>query len=167
MRRASGGNILTVPARIGLCFQALIAAAILTLPAWPQTNEKPWSGVLRNDAGAVIAGATVRLSAGDKQASAATDREGRFSFPAVAPGDYAIAVESQGKTATHSGRIQLPDERTAVLVLGFDGVLSLGQGEQREGTGGERLSDKEVSGLPLNKRDFRSEEHTSELQSLR
>src|ERR1022692_2820631 len=133
---------------------AAIAAAILTLPAWPQANEKPWSGVLRNDAGAVIAGATVRLSAGDKQASATTDRDGRFSFPAVAPGDYAIAVESQGRTATHSGRIQLPDERAAVLVLGSDGVLSLRQGEQREGTGGERLSGKEVSGLPLNKRDF-------------
>ena len=133
---------------------AAIAATILTLTAPAQTNEKPWSGVLRTDAGAAIAGAVVRLSSGSSEASAATDREGRFSFPSVVPGDYAIAVESQGRTTTHNGRVQLPDERAAVLVLGADGVLSLRQGDQREGTGGERLSGKEVSGLPLNKRDF-------------
>ena len=82
-----------------------IAAAILTLPAPAQTNARPWSGVLRNDAGAAVASAVVKLSSGDQHASATTDREGRFSFPAVTPGDYAIAVESQGKTTTHSGRI--------------------------------------------------------------
>ncbi len=48
----------------------------------------------------------------------------------------------------------MPDSRTANIVLGSTGAISLSSAEQRGGTGGERLSSKEVSELPLNKRDF-------------
>jgi Carboxypeptidase regulatory-like domain len=134
--------------------RAAITIALIAISLSAQNREAPWSGVLRNDAGAPVAEATIRLAAGAAHLSATTDREGRFSFPAVAPGDYSISVESRGATATYSARTQLPDNRAAVMVLGADGVLSIRMAEQHEATGGERLSGKEVSGLPLNKRDF-------------
>ena len=130
---------------------ALVAAAIALIA---QNREAPWSGVVRNQSGVAVAGAAVRLSAGAARLSAATDRDGRFRFSSIAPGAYWISVEARGVTATCAAPAQLPDDRPAVLTLGADGALTLRMGETHEGTGGERLSSKEVSGLPLNKRDF-------------
>src|SRR5450759_2834218 len=131
-----------------------ITIALFAISLSAQNREAPWLGVLRNDAGAPVAEATIRLSAGAVHLSATTGRDGRFSFPAVAPGDYSISVELRGATTTYPARTQLPDNRAAAMVIGADGVLSIKMGEQHEATGGERLSGKEVSGLPLNKRDF-------------
>jgi len=83
--------------------------ALIAISLSAQNREAPWSGVLRNDAGAPVAEATIRLAPGAAHLSATTDREGRFSFPAVAPGDYSISVEWRGATATYSARTQLPD----------------------------------------------------------
>jgi hypothetical protein len=133
----------------------LTVVLALAAVAWStQNKEAPWAGVIRNAAGTPIAEATVRLSAGAAHFEAATGRDGQFRFPSLAPGDYWISVQSGGLTATSSKPVQLPDGRPAALVLSADGVLSLRMGESHEATGGERLSSKEVSGLPLNKRDF-------------
>ena len=53
-------------------------------------------------------------------------------------------------------KLQLPgDGAKAILTLSADGSLSIAQDAgSREGTGGEKLSGKAVSSLPLNKRDF-------------
>lgn len=131
-----------------------VALAVAVIALGAQDAEAPWSGVLRNHAGEPLAGADVRLSARGVQLSASTGRDGLFLFPNVAPATYSISVQSGGITATCSTRVQLPDSRPVVLVLNADGQLALRIAEPREGTGGERLSSKEVSGLPLNKRDF-------------
>ncbi len=133
-------------------FAAAVAAALFQLSA--QNSNAPWSGVLRNEAGGPVAEATVRIAAGAAQLSAATDREGRFRFPSVAPGSYWVSVETGRTSAASSAPAQLPDARLATLTLGANGALSLRFGETNEASGGERLSSKEVSGLPLNKRDF-------------
>ncbi|HXK04557.1 MAG TPA: TonB-dependent receptor [Verrucomicrobiae bacterium] len=119
-----------------------------------QIKEGSWSGVLRDQSGAAIGCAILRLAAGSTHLSAATDKEGHFSFPAIPSGEYSLAIESRGAIATYATRLQLPDSRPAAIVLGSAGAISFSAAEQREGTGGQHLSNKEVSGLPLNKRDF-------------
>lgn len=118
-----------------------------------QTKEGPWSGVLRDESGTTISAGILRLAAGSAHLSATTDQEGRFIFPAIPPGEYSLTIESRGATANYATRLRLPDSRVAAIVLGSGGAIWLSAG-QREGTGGENLSSKEVSELPLNKRDF-------------
>ncbi|MBS1876669.1 MAG: TonB-dependent receptor [Acidobacteria bacterium] len=126
----------------------------LVLNLHAQPKEGPWSGVVRDESGGAVSRATVRLSAGAARLSAITDEAGHFVFDAVPSGEYSLAVDAHGVTASYPARLALPGARAAAIVLGTGGVLSLGAGEPRDGSGGERLSSKEVSGLPLNKRDF-------------
>ncbi len=131
-----------------------LAPVLFALILSAQTKEGSWSGVLRDQSGAAITNAVLRLSAGSTHLSATTDQEGHFSFRAIPSGEYSLAIESRGAAAKYATRLQLPDSRAAAIVLGSTGAVSFSAAEQREGTGGERLSSKEVSGLPLNKRDF-------------
>jgi hypothetical protein len=94
------------------------------------------------------------LTAGSTHLSATTDKKGRFGFRAVPSGEYSLAIECRGTTANYAKRLQLPDLRSAAMVLESTGTVLFLEAEQRKSTGGERLSNKEVSGLPLNKRDF-------------
>jgi len=56
------------------------------------------SGRLTDPQGKAVAGARLRLTAtfGGKTAEAATDLEGRFTFPSVAPGDYEVNASAAG-----------------------------------------------------------------------
>ena len=129
---------------------ALIAFALIV----PAQTEGLWSGVLCDSSGAAIANAVLRLSAGSTHLLATTDREGHFSFQQIPSGYYSVAIDWSGAAANYVARLQLPDSRAAVIVLGSAGDISFSAAEQPEGSGGERLSSKQVSGLPLNKRDF-------------
>ena len=131
-----------------------LALVLWALVLSAQPKEGPWSGVLRDESGAAIASAVLRLTAGSTRLAATTDQEGHFSFRAIPSGEYWLAIESRGTTTTYATRLELPDSRTAAIVLGAAGAISFRAAEQREGTGGQRLSSQEVSGLPLNKRDF-------------
>ena len=137
---------------------AVIAVVALTacglIPG--QENSKRWAGVLRDSGGNPIGAATLRLQSTDTVKTATTAQDGRFTFPELPAGEYAISVEYQGKTAGSSGKLQLPgDGSEAILQVSADGRVSLGQESgARAGTGGEQLSSKAVSSLPLNKRDF-------------
>jgi hypothetical protein len=121
-----------------------------------QRDTRTWAGVLRNSRSQAIAGATVRLQVGEAHATATTGKDGGFTFADLAPGSYSVAVEYKGASATLPRQIQLPgDGSTAVLELSSGGMLQLAvEAKPRESTGGEELSSKAVSELPLNKRDF-------------
>ena len=92
----------------------------------------------------------------------ATAKDGRFSFPNLAAGEYSVSVEYQGAVATAAHPIRLPgDNAEVVLVLSPDGSLSVSPAPKAsatpvvaQATGGNSLSSKAVSELPLNKRDF-------------
>lgn len=65
-----------------------------------------------------------------------------------------MSVDYQGKTAICPRKIQLPGAASEpVFQLSNDGSLTLLE-SSHQGTGGEQLSGKAVSSLPLNKRDF-------------
>ena len=134
--------------------QPVLALVLSAFALCAQPTERPWSGILRNESGGTIANAVLLLNTGSTHLSAKTDGEGRFSFPLVPPGEYSLAIESRGATANYATRLQLPDSRPALMVLGSTGAVSFSAAEQREASGGEHLSSKEVAGLPLNKRDF-------------
>ncbi|HLJ45601.1 MAG TPA: TonB-dependent receptor [Bryobacteraceae bacterium] len=121
-----------------------------------QRETKPWTGRLQDSRGEGISGAAVRLDSGSERASATTSQDGRFTFPALASGSYSIAVEINGRTLSCAQKAQLPSETSAVLELSNGGTLLAlrDEAKSREGSGGEQLSSKAVSELPLNKRDF-------------
>jgi hypothetical protein len=98
-------------------------------------------------------------SASDRTMTATTDAQGVFSFAELPAGNYAVRIRWHNKTATSREllRIQLGDHLTSSLVVpvaGGDLVIQTAAGEQPKASGGEKLSSREVSSLPLNKRDF-------------
>jgi hypothetical protein len=138
---------LAATAAIAILSGAIIPAA--------QPDAKPWSGILRDDRRQPIAGATVRLESGGHHETATTAQDGSFAFAALAPASYSIAVAYQGVTAACPQPVQLPRDSAAVLELSAGHALSfVDEAQAPAGTGGQKLSAKAVSELPLNKRDF-------------
>ncbi|MGO4885294.1 MAG: TonB-dependent receptor domain-containing protein [Bryobacteraceae bacterium] len=130
-------------------------AFLACAPAAAQSNGKPWTGVLRDDHRRPIAGAVVRVESGGAHATAITASDGAFTFAALVPAAYSVSVEYHGLTAACPQPVALPRDSGAVLELSASGVLTLVEEAQTgAGTGGEKLSGKAVSDLPLNKRDF-------------
>jgi hypothetical protein len=135
---------------------ALCAFATTAISAGERSQAKPWTAVLDDSHGAALAGATVRIEQEGRRTEVRTATDGRFTFDAVQPGEYLVTAELNGKTAASARAIPLPGEPgLTVLEWTSGGELSLRQdAKAREGTGGEQLTSKAVSGLPLNKRDF-------------
>jgi hypothetical protein len=135
---------------------AVAAIAACTLAAGAQRSDRPWTGILRDGHGAPIANATVDVRSGGNSVRVKTSQEGRFAFPALLPGEYSVTAEANGATAALAQTIQLPGNGSAVVLeWSAAGALSVVDvAPSRESTGGEQLSSKAVSELPLNKRDF-------------
>jgi hypothetical protein len=132
-----------------------IGISLASLNSWAQDQGTlTWSGVLHNGSGAAIAGSTVRLASEGKNLSATSAEDGSFRFGNVPAGHYSVRVAVNGREAKLPAGLDLPSTAAAaVLVLSEQNVLSL-QSATQESTGGEQLSSKAVSSLPLNKRDF-------------
>ena len=71
---------------------------MLSLGAHAQTTSGSISGEVVDQQQAIIKGATVSVKDESKgfSQSATTDREGRFVFPQLSPGNYTLTVESKG-----------------------------------------------------------------------
>lgn len=134
-----------------MAFVALAAGGLVL----SDENSKPWSGILRDSGGNAIAAATVQLRSAGTVKTATTAQDGRFTFAALAPGEYTISVTYKDKTASSLGKLILPDTGSEAIQVSADGRVTVVQDSgSRTGTGGEQLSGKAVSSLPLNKRDF-------------
>jgi hypothetical protein len=115
-----------------------------------------WAGVLRNTAGEPLPGATVRLAGHAGKMSAVTREDGSFVFANLPVGSYALSVEAAGKLVRYAQPV-LADAKhvTVEVTLSEQGGLTVvEQTKAQEATGGEQLSSRAVSELPLNKRDF-------------
>src|SRR6266545_7791554 len=81
-------------------FAALIALLIVALPrfAYAQGGTGQIEGVIQDEQGGVVPGATVTLQnqASGVMRTTVTEADGRYRFPALAPGNYALKVELQG-----------------------------------------------------------------------
>ena len=133
----------------------LVAGAGAQPPA-----QAVWQGVLRNAAGAPIAGAIIRLvtPAISDQATGAranTTSDGQFHLSALAPGQYQLIVEANGRKVNYTQPVALAvGAPPVVLTLSDRGELTVALLKSQPATGGQELSSQAVSELPLNKRDF-------------
>ncbi len=142
---------------------AILAIALSSLALGKQAAENVWSGSLQDSQGKPLAGAVVKLQSGVVQRQTSTAENGRFAFTNLEAGGYSLSVEFQGAVATASQPIRLPgDNSQVVVVLSPDGSLSVSTAPKTpsaipvvaQSSGGNSLSSKAVSELPLNKRDF-------------
>lgn len=114
-----------------------------------------WSGFVRDTQGSAIADVVVHLNLRGTEINATSGKDGAFVFPVLDPGEYTLAIEYGGRTAALPRAVHLPVAGQTVLELSAAGAISIVENSgTREGTGGEQLSSKAVSELPLNKRDF-------------
>ena len=150
--------------RVGICLAGLfyLWLALTSSLSWGQSSPAAWQGVVRDTEGKPLPGAVVELRAtrAGRQLTSKTDRAGSFSFPNVIPGTYTLSVQGLGLFArceqplvVHAGeRIEawLEFEKDPPqLRLNF-----APPGSKAQATGGEKLSSRQISSLPLNKRDF-------------
>ena len=141
-----------------LCFLFFLSTALSA----QRLPDSSWNGVLRDAGGKPITGAAISLS-GTREFVATTSTSGEFSFPGIPAGTYQLAVSALGKTwiaaapvviqanvtLTASLQLSAPDGEFHVVVMPQAAAQNSPQA-----TGGERLSNAEVSSLPLNERDF-------------
>jgi hypothetical protein len=121
--------------------------------SWSQQNVQAWSGVLRDASGIGIKGCKLVLVSGTARFTTTTAEDGSFRFANLPPGRYTLSALVHSRTVEMNGAIDLPSSASASLVLSAQNVISL-QSDTQKATGGEQLSSKAVSSLPLNKRDF-------------
>jgi len=110
---------------------------------------------VRNGNGTPVSGAIVRLAGGSK-AEAKTGIDGRFKLPPLPVGKYHLTIETDQHKVDYAAPMELSAVSTAVTItLSADYQITVAiPNEQSGATGGEELSSKQVSQLPLNKRDF-------------
>ena len=141
-----------------LCL-CIFCATVLATQAMALTS---WNGVLCDNAGNPISGAIVKLHSptGKFDYTAETSARGVFSFGHIVAGDYELSVSEHGKTWKVARLVVIRDSKSLAASLqlfpklGQLRVVSAGGGALPWASGGENLSSKEVSSLPLNERDF-------------
>jgi hypothetical protein len=140
----------------GLRSLALAALLLFTTAAVSQQPAQPvWQGVLRNAAGAPIPAAKIRLASNAAVAEATTGADGHFLMSGLLAGQYRLTIEANGRKVECAQPIDLAAAAPpVVLTVSSRGELTVSVLKGQSATGGEELSSKEVSELPLNKRDF-------------
>ena len=127
-----------------------------------QAAPGSWQGVVRDAKGSTLREAQVELreTTSGGTLTANTDAQGAFRFGKLPAGSYAVRVRWQNRTATSREplKIQAGEHLSSSVQFAEGGeglVLQIAAaGEQPNASGGENLSSRQVSELPLNKRDF-------------
>jgi uncharacterized protein DUF5916/TonB-dependent receptor-like protein len=92
--------------------------------------------------------------------SPSTDAKGEFSLIDLPAGNYRVLVRWKGGTATARAQLKIqPGDHlhATIRIASAGGEVEIevpSDADQAHASGGEHLSSREVSGLPLNKRDF-------------
>lgn len=148
--------------RFGCCVGARWLFAALGMAAMAGgLSTASWRGSLRDDAGKPVTEATIQLraTAGGRDYTARTAATGHFAFPDIAEGNYRVSVERDEAIFRLPNTLVVRAGTTLTATL----HLSTARNELRidsstqdspQASGGEHLSSGEVSGLPLNARDF-------------
>ena len=79
-------------------------------PVTPSAAATRLDGVVLDQAGSVVSGASVRLFSLEKVRETKTDDMGRFEFPDLAPGSYDLQVERLGFKTRNVESIQIADK---------------------------------------------------------
>jgi hypothetical protein len=120
-----------------------------------QTPAAAWRGTLQDEEGHRILHAKVELSAGRAHKTATTASDGSFVFDSLLPETYSLSVELNGRVYHSADAIPIPAQAAQViLTMRANGALVVGIQQEKAAGGGEKLTSKAVSEIPLNKRDF-------------
>jgi hypothetical protein len=86
-----------------------ISFVLFVSGAWAQIGTTSLRGTILDKSGAVVAGATVKLTAGELsvERSVVSTATGAYEFPSLKPGTYALRVEAGGFRAYDQKNIQL------------------------------------------------------------
>src|SRR5262245_55006966 len=146
-------NVITILVCV-VCLSAAPSAAL----AQSQLGTGSISGTVSDSHGAAISGATVTIiNAGTGLVRKLTTGDsGQFSAPALPVGEYAARVEKTGFSTL--------DQIGLIVNVGGTTTLRL---ELRPGSANEVVNIVAEQTLDAARTEERSEEHTSELQSLR
>jgi len=145
----------------------IMLAAVLLLPATgsAQVTTATLSGVVTDQSGATVPGATVTIRSAETDAARTilTDSGGRYRAPGLEPGTYEMSVELQGFQSSRHAGISLSVGQNATL----DVKLSVGRMEDVVTVTGEApvidttrssvsaiVDAQQIRELPLNGRDF-------------
>lgn len=138
---------------------------LLTASAIAQNALGRITGVVRDQAGAVVSGATVRVTnEGTKQViqTVTANEEGVFLFPQLSPGSYAVKIEATGfKTiAINEVKVEPGQEYSLVATLevgGTNEVVQVTAGTDLVNTSNPEISStvirRQIVDLPLNGRN--------------
>ncbi|MGC2161871.1 MAG: TonB-dependent receptor [Silvibacterium sp.] len=133
------------------------------LPQWAQQTATlitpGWGGIVRNASGQPVAGAAVEITGQAVTRTETTGSHGSFSFLNAPPGQYALTVRMPKKAPTAAISIEIPGPAVVLTVsqqntLAISAVPAAQPAIANATSGGEQLSSKTVSELPLNGRDF-------------
>ena len=151
-------SLSLVKTRAAKRFLAAVFLILVLLASAGQAQQRPqasWKGVLRNPAGAPIAGANISLVGNGNGSEATTAADGSFSLESLPPGQYSLTVQTKVRRVRYAVLIDLrANGPVALLSLSDRGELTVTAQQGQSSTGGEELSSQAVSELPLNKRDF-------------
>jgi len=107
-----------------------------------------------------MAGAQVELgeTGSGRTFTTTTDENGAFRFAELPAGDYAVRTHWHGAGTTARELLRIREGKRSSVQVAVAGewlvLQTSSTGEQAQASGGERLSSRQVSELPLNKRDF-------------
>ncbi len=135
-----------------------------SIPAAAQLPSASWSGSLSEASGKILPGAKVELRehASGRAYTAGIGAHGAFSFPELIPGTYEVRVRLNSKVVASSWTRKIEAGEHLSISLQIDlatgAMKPIEAAPSREkpssASGGQNLSNRQVSELPLNKRDF-------------
>ena len=114
-----------------------------------------WRGVLQDHYAQALAGAQITLSAHGDSQTVTTAPDETFSFPTLVADTYALSVRVDNVVHMSAIVIRIPAATALVaLTLTDGGAVTVGVEQEAAPQAGEPPSNKAVSEIPLNKRDF-------------
>ncbi|HTS24278.1 MAG TPA: TonB-dependent receptor [Bryobacteraceae bacterium] len=132
---------------------AALAATVCVLHGSSQTAFE-WNGAVRDASGAPAAKAELLLEANDARYASVAAENGTFHFPALSQGVYRLSVHLRDAIYHLPTSLAIPVEGATNLTLLAGGSIRLEADSQATASGGETLSGRSVTAIPLNKRDF-------------
>ena len=145
--------------RIRTLFTAIVLLAALPGSGFALTS---WNGVLKDHAGNPVAGVVISLHSpsGRLDYSSKTSTTGAFSFDRIRAGKYRLSARKDAQKWAAPRLLVIDDGLTLSAGLRISSlqnqlrVVDMAGSYIPRASGGESLSGKEVSSLPLNERDF-------------
>ena len=137
------------------------ALVLLAVPGAAAVSGASWNGRLSDASGKPVADAILLLhpAAGGRDYTTTTTATGKFAFTDIAGGSYEVSLKT-GDKEWKAGPLVVKDATPLSFELQISAqgqelrMLASGGEVTSQASGGEHLSSAEVSGLPLNARDF-------------